>query len=287
MLKLKFWRKASVNENILTVGDITLRTLNKILESFNERLPYIIASLLVLIIFWILSKATKQLFWSFSAKTKLDYRLRLLFSRLLFTTIFVIGIFAAMIVVIPNFRFGDLIAGLGFSSFIIGFATKDILNNLLSGVLILWRQPFKIGDYVFVGNNQGLVEYIGIRVTKLRKDDGDIILVPNSDMYSTALTIRGYGSERRMSLKLDVNHKTDLSKAKKILEEVIKKVPGVSQEKKLEIFITDLSTDVITITSFFWVKTDVSNPLEVFDEVVMKVKQSFESSGIEVFGSKK
>ncbi|MFN3330730.1 MAG: mechanosensitive ion channel domain-containing protein, partial [Pyrinomonadaceae bacterium] len=143
-------------ESVWTVSDITWRTINKILEAINERLPYVLAGTLVLLIFWLLSKGVKHLFWTVSAKTKLDYRLRLLFSRMLFISTFIIGIFATMMVIIPNFRFGDLVAGLGFTSFIVGFATKDILNNLLSGVLILWRQPFKIGDYVFVGGNQGL-----------------------------------------------------------------------------------------------------------------------------------
>ena len=92
---------------------------------------------------------------------------------------------------VPSFRFENLVAGLGFTLFIVCFATRDILNNLLSGVLILWKEPFKIGDYIFVKNRQGKVEYIGVRATTSRMFDGEIILMPNGDMYSNPLTLRG------------------------------------------------------------------------------------------------
>ena len=93
----------------------------------------------------------------------------------------------------------------GFTSFIIGFATKDILNNILSGVLILWKQPFQVGDYIFIKSNEGNVEYIGVRATRLKKDDGEMVLIPNGEMYSNALTIRGAGANRRMKLKISIS----------------------------------------------------------------------------------
>ncbi|MCV4785257.1 mechanosensitive ion channel family protein, partial [Escherichia coli] len=77
----------------------------------------------------------------------------------------------------------------------------------LSGVLILWQRPFRLGDHLFVGSNQGMVEDIGFRATSLRKDDGEIILIPNGEMYASALTIRGAGKRRRMSIKITVGYK--------------------------------------------------------------------------------
>jgi small-conductance mechanosensitive channel len=90
-----------------------------------------------------LARIIKGAFLAASNRANLDYRLRILVSRLIGVAVFVLGIFTALTIIIPSFRFGDLVAGLGFTSFIVGFATKDILNNLLSGVLILWKETFK------------------------------------------------------------------------------------------------------------------------------------------------
>ncbi|MCS6874343.1 MAG: mechanosensitive ion channel family protein [Pyrinomonadaceae bacterium] len=272
-----------IAENAFTVGDIAIKTINEVLNSIIERLPNILAGFLILVIFWLFSKVLKKLFWSFSSRTKLDYRLRLLFSRLIFLTIFSVGFLTALVVVVPTLRFGDLITGLGFTSFIVGFATKDILNNLLSGILILWRQPFKIGDYVAVGSNQGKVEYIGIRATQLKKDDGELVLIPNGDMYSTALTIRSAGTEKRMVLKLVISYDADLLKAKKITEQAVSGVEGVSKERAVKVFVTSFLSEGVEITAFFWVRTEVFSTLQVFDECAVRVKENLEAVGIEIF----
>lgn len=270
-------------ENVWTISDVTWRSINDIITSIIGRLPYIVAGLLVLLIFWLLSKIIKGIFWSASGRTKLDSRLRILFSRLIVVFIFVLGIFTSLTVIIPTFRFGDLIAGLGFTSFVVGFAAKDILNNLFSGVLILWQQPFRIGDYIFVGNNQGKVEYIGVRATQLRKDDGELVLIPNGDMYSSALTIRGAGEERRMILKISIGYNSDIGKAKDLITDVLRESNGVVDEPKSNVVVTDLSADGVNLSIYFWINTDQHRPMQVFDAVATQIKKSLEKEGIEMY----
>lgn len=270
-------------ENAWTIKDVTWQSINNILASIIERLPYIVAGLLVLLIFWLIANIVKGIFWKASDKTRLDNRLRILFSRLIVVFIFVIGIFTALTVIIPTFQFGDLVTGLGFTSFVIGFATKDILNNLLSGVLILWQEPFRIGDYIYVGNNQGKVENIGVRATKLRKDDGELVLIPNGDMYSSPLTIRGAGAERRMLLKISIGYESDIKLAKEIIDRVLRNVVGVVDEPKSNAVVTDLTGDGVNISIYFWINTDKDRPMQVFDAVATEIKKSLCDAGIEMF----
>jgi small-conductance mechanosensitive channel len=270
-------------ENAWTVKDVTWQSINNILNSFIERLPYFAAGLMVLFVFWLIAKIVKGVFLSASRRTNLDKRLRILFSRIIVVFIFVVGIFAGLTVIIPTFQFGDLITGLGFTSFVVGFATKDILNNLLSGVLILWQQPFKIGDYIFIGSNQGQVEYIGVRATNLRKDDGEVILIPNGEMYSSALTIRGAGTERRMLLKINVGYKTDIAEAKRIIADVLHRSEGVVAEPKSNAVVTDLTAEGVNLSVYFWINTDKSAPMLVFDEVATGIKKALFESGTEIF----
>lgn len=274
---------ARLLEDSTKIKEITWESINSILFSIIERLPYVLAGLLVFLIFWFLSKLLKSIFWSASGKTRLDGRLRILGSRLIVVFIIILGVFTALTVIIPGFTFGSLVTGLGFTTFIIGFATKDILNNLLSGVLILWQQPFRIGDYLFVGSNQGKVEYIGVRATQLRKDDGELVLIPNGDMYSSAITIRGAGSERRMILKISIGYDSDIGQAKEIIGDVLRATEGVVEEPKPSAVVTDLTGDGVNISIYFWINTDKNKPMQVFDIVATEIKKALNENGIEMF----
>jgi small conductance mechanosensitive channel len=270
-------------ESARTIYDVALQSINNLINSIVERLPYIVAGILVLLLFWLLAGLIKRIFWATSKRTRLDSRLRILFSRLIGVVVFILGIFTAFTVIIPSFRFGDLIAGLGFTSFVIGFATKDILNNLFSGVLILLQQPFKIGDYIFVKSIEGKVEYIGVRATRLKKDDGEIVLIPNGEMYSNALTIRGAGAGRRMKLKISVGYETDIDHVKAVIIAALKNLEGVENEPLSKVVVTDLTSDGADLSVYFWVNTDKNSAQLVFDTVASGIKKAVDEAGIELY----
>lgn len=271
-----------VVESASFISDTAYSSITNLLRQVIELLPYIVAGLVVLLIFWIIGKIVKSIFWAASSRAHLDDRLRVLFSRLIGVAIFILGIFAALTVIIPSFRFGDLIAGLGFTSFIIGFATKDILNNLLSGVLILWKQPFEVGDYIFVSSNEGRVEYIGVRATRLRKDDGELVLIPNGEMYSNALTIRGAGAGRRIKLKITIGYEAEIERAKEVILAVLQSLDGVMNEPPSNVVVTDLTPDGVNLSVYFWVDTDKNSPLQVFDQAASMIKKDLSKAGIEL-----
>jgi Small-conductance mechanosensitive channel len=274
---------AKVLDNASQVTNVAWDSINNLITSIIAQLPYILAGILVLLLFYLLAKITKGIFLATTRRTKLDQRLRILFSRLIVVFIIVLGLFTSLTVIVPSFSVGSLIAGLGFTSFVIGFATKDILNNLVSGILILWNQTFRIGDYIFVGNNQGKVEYIGVRATSLRKDDGELVVIPNGDMYSTALTIRGAGSRRRMNLNFSVGFDADVENAKKLTRQALEGSDGVIQDPAPAVLVTGLKSDGVDITVNFWINTDESRPREVYDRAAINIMRVLNKAGIELF----
>ena len=272
-----------VLESASQVTNVAYSSVDNLVKSVIEQLPYIASGLIVLFFFWLLSKGFKKIFWATSSRTKLDNRLRILFSRLIGIFILVLGIFTALTVIVPSFRFGDLIAGLGFTSFIVGFATKDILNNLLSGVLILWKQPFKVGDYIFVKDKQGKVEDIGVRATTLQMDDGERILMPNGEMYSQPLVIRGAGAARRMKLKIIIGYDAEIEQAKAKIIAALNNVGGVVADPKPSVYVTDLAAEGVDLSIYFWINTNEHSPLAVFDRVATGIKKSLAKSDIELY----
>lgn len=217
----------------------------------------------------------------------MDSQLRLLASRSISVSMTITGLLTAISVVVDSFSFGQVIAGLGFSSFIVGFATKDILNNFLSGVLILWQRPFRLGDHLFVGSNQGMVEDIGFRATSLRKDDGEIILIPNGEMYSSALTIRGAGKRRRMSLKITVGYDQDVELAKEISLAAARGTNGVLSSPEANVYLTEFTVNGAVITIQFWIDPNENSPLDVYDRVAIESLRRLKSAGIIIYCSNK
>ncbi|HTK27851.1 MAG TPA: mechanosensitive ion channel family protein [Pyrinomonadaceae bacterium] len=272
-----------VLDNASYITDVAVDSINNLITSIIARMPYLMAGILVLGLFYLLAKVVKWIFWAASRKTKLDQRLRILFSRLIVVFIIVLGIFTSLTVIVPSFSFGSLIAGLGFTSFVIGFATKDILNNLVSGILILWNRTFSIGDYIFVGNNQGKVEFIGVRATTLRKDDGETIIIPNGDMYSSALTIRGAGARRRMNLAFSIGYDADIESAKKLTKIALDTSEGVVNEPQPTVLVTALNSDGVTITVNFWINPEKTRPREVYDHAAINIMKALSGVGIELF----
>ena len=272
-----------VLESASQVTNVAYSSVDNLVKSVIEQLPYIASGIIVLAFFWLLSSGFKKLFWATSSRTKLDNRLRILFSRLIGIFILVLGLFTSLTVIVPSFRFGDLIAGLGFTSFIVGFATKDILNNLLSGVLILWKQPFKIGDYIFIKDKQGKVEYIGVRATTLQMDDGERILMPNGDMYSQPLVIRGAGAARRMKLKISIGYDAEIEQAKTKIIAVMNDTSGVVADPKPNVYVTDLAAEGVDLSIYFWINTNENSPLAVFDRVATGIKKVLSKSDIEIY----
>ena len=274
---------SGVLDNASQITNVAWQSINNLLTSIVERLPFILAGILVAALFLIAARVVRKVFTAATTRAKLDIRLRLLFSRLIVVVIALLGLFTAFTIIIPSFGFGDLIAGIGLTTFAIGFATKDILNNLVSGVLILWQQPFKIGDQIFIDKIQGRVEYIGVRATSLRKDDGELVLIPNGDMYSGTLTIRGAGTKRRMTISLVVGYETDIDNTKATIGSALLLASGVVNEPPPNVYVTDLAAEGVKITVNFWIDTFETRPREVFDRAATSIMRSLSQSGVEPY----
>lgn len=276
-------RTSGVLDNASQITDVVWQSINNLLTSIVARLPYLIAGAIVVILFWLLSGLIKKIFLSTTRRTRLDERLRILFGRLIVVVIFVLGIFTALTIVIPSFAFGDFIAGLGLTSLAIGFATKDILNNLISGILILWQQPFRIGDYVVLKDDEGRVETIGVRATSLKRASGEVILIPNGDIYSNPFRIRRAGAVYPMSLKFNIGYDTDLARCKHITRETLFESESVVSEPPPKVIVTDLSAEGIRITANFRINSYESRPLEAFDDAASRVVAALLKAGIEIY----
>jgi small-conductance mechanosensitive channel len=104
----------------------------------------------------------------------------------------IIGAIVVISVIISYLSQDPLIAtSIGtITAIVIGFASQNVLGNLISGLYLAITRPFRIGDKVTVFGNTGFIYDIGLLYSRLRTDEGDIILAPNTSMVTTTIIIR-------------------------------------------------------------------------------------------------
>lgn len=177
------------NDQIITNGlSLAMERVNEWGAEFMSLVPNIIAGLVLFILFLIIAFGAR-----FSTRKYFFRRERIDLGRILssisFWSFTLFGIVIALTIIMPSLKPGNLVASMGIGSLAIGFVFKDILQNWLSGLLILLRLPFRRGDQIIIGNVEGTVMRIDPRATILRTYDGRDIIVPNITVYSSNVTI--------------------------------------------------------------------------------------------------
>ena len=257
--------------------------IDTIIDGFWSRLPYICIALVVFTIFYLLSK----LFKFFVRKTLTErshskQNLVLVLNRVGSSAIIFFGFLIAMVISIPGFTPGQLMSALGIGSVAIGFAFKDIFQNLLSGVLILLSEPFKIGDDIIVGGMEGNVEDIQIRATFLRSPDGRRIVIPNATVYTSAVTVNTAYQRRRCEFTVGIGYDDDVQKAKALVLKILDRDPTILSQPTFTVNVSTLSDFSINLNVRWWIDTTETSMATSTSMIQEAVVDSFNEHGISI-----
>ena len=148
--------------------------------------PRVGGSIVIFIVFFILAKILKRIIIKSTERLQLDRHLILLLARTGSITLIIFGFITALGTL--GINVSALVAGLGLTGFALGFALKDTISNLLSGVLILLYRPFEIGNRIKISGYEGIIVSIDLRYTELDAE-GNKILIPNSKLFTDPITV--------------------------------------------------------------------------------------------------
>ena len=251
------------------------------LDGFFRLLPNIGVALVLLVIFWLSARGLSALVHR-SAEKRGRTSLAEVGGALVKWAMIIVGVMLAVTIVAPSVTPGDLFAGLGVSSVAIGFAFKDILQNMLAGILILLRQPFSIGDQIVSGGHEGTVEKIETRATFIKTYDGCRVVIPNSVIYTDSVVVRTAFEERRSQYDIGIGCNDDWGKARSIMIEACAGVEGVSSSPGPETIPIELGDFANIVRLRWWTKSDRASQIHVFGEVLQAVYKSLDESGIDM-----
>ena len=175
---------------------------------------------------------------------------------------------------------GPIVAGLGVTGFILGFAFQESLGNLASGLMIAINEPFKIGDYVIVAGLEGVVTKVDMMMTELATADNKKVVIPNKSAWGSPITNFSALGSRRVDIQIGIDYGCDVAKAIRIALETLPTVPGVLADPAPAVFIAQLADSAVTLNIRPW--SDGADYWNVYNDAQVAIKSAFEKNGIDI-----
>lgn len=194
----------------------------------------------------------------------------------IWTVGFLIAVAAAGI---PIDKLSIMLGALGVG---IGFGLQNIVNNLVSGVILAFERPIQIGDQIEIGNKSGTVKEIGVRSSKIHNAEGADIIVPNGDLLSQHLinwTMQD--RNKRVEFSIGVPYSTDLDQAKNLIAEKLKLNENILQTPAPVIIVQEFGEYAISIRILFWI-ADLSVAGSMRSTAMIDTKKVLSEAGIQL-----
>jgi len=247
------------------------------------QLPNIVLAVIVFAFFFFAARTIKSLVKQLTRRHRQARNLGLVLGRLSQGIVILVGLFVALSIILPTFQAGDLVQLLGISGVAIGFAFRDILQNFLSGILILLTEPFQLNDQIVFKDFEGTVENIQTRATTIRTYDGRRIVIPNSELFTNSVTVNTAFEHRRLEYDVGIGYGDDIERAKELMLEAVNAVDEVLSEPAADVLVIDLAESTVNIRIRWWVKPPRRlETLQVRDKVLTAIKNKLTAHGIDL-----
>jgi len=208
-------------------------------------------------------------------KTKLGTSV-LLIRLLILTAGFFLGILASGI---PLDKVTIIIGALGVG---IGLGLQNIVNNLVSGVILAIERPIQVGDIIEIGSNTGRVKEIGIRSSRIVTPDGAEVIIPNGDMLSQKLTNWTLNNTHmRVEATIKLSDSNGLSRTKEIITEILKSNTGVLQSPEPQILYNNITQTGAELQILFWAN-DINKSVQMKSDILQKVYEACSKENINI-----
>lgn len=262
-------------------GDEIAESASSLWESLVDAVPRIGVAASVIAAGWLISRLLRYV-----ARRGFERRASRSFaqvmSKVLGWVFLFLVVLAALAITFPSIRPVDLLAGLGFFSVAVGFAFQDILENTLAGILLIFRQPFRAGDQVEVQGQLGTIEIITIRETRITTFDGELVIIPNRDVYKSVIRVQTANSRVRSDFVVGIAYENDVTQARAVIEAALGDVEGVATEPSPTALVERLNVSTVDLRVRIWTDSRQWDRLTVTDRAIRACKAALEQAGIEM-----
>lgn len=261
--------------------DILLEKLTSWLTALIDMLPNIAVAILILLSFYFLSKALTSIFGKVIVKISNNLSLNRLMSNTLSLIVMMVGLFFALGVLNLDKTVTSLLAGVGVIGLALGFAFQDTAANFMAGIFLAVQKTFKVGEVIESNGYMGVVQQISLRATTIHNFDGQEIILPNKDVFQSAIENYSDTGRRRVDLACGISYGEDLDKVKEVAIASISGSEFLAENENISFFYTSFGDSSINFNLFFWINnTAQASYMEARSEAIIKLKKAFDQNNI-------
>ncbi len=173
-----------------------------------------------------------------------------------------------------------LLAGLGATGIIIGFACQESLSNFAAGLMIAFNEPFRVGDFIEAGGCVGTVKDVNLMATILSTPDNKKVIIPNKTVWGSAVTNYSANGQRRVDLTVSVAYGSNLAQVTEVIRKALEGVEGVLPEPAPTVCVGALADSGITFNYRPW--ATVGDYWAVYHRATLAVEKALEAAKIEI-----
>jgi small-conductance mechanosensitive channel len=263
-------------------SSVLMDTLHDVWLGFLGHLPFLVVGVFILLATALAAWMVKRSVRKAMRRVTVRRSLKDLASRFASITVWVAGLLLAAMVVFPDLSAKDGLAVLGIGSLAIGLAFKDIFENFFAGILILWRFPFEVGDFIECEGLFGSVEDITVRNTLLRTTEGVLVIVPNATIYKNPVDVLTSQSLRRQSIECGIAYGERVAPAREVIRKATTACETVSDKHRVDVFAKEFADSSIQFEVAWWAGSKPIDQRRSRDEVVDAIKTALDEAGIEI-----
>lgn len=264
------WLKTTWNFELFHLGDSQFTTRTFLLLIFS-----------LFLLFYISSKIRKILVHKVFPRYHLDIGVSQSIATIVRYLLIVIGLIIIFQTTgIDLSAIGLLVGALGVG---IGFGLQSITNNFISGLIILFERPIKVGDRIEIDDLAGNIVDISARATTIITNDNIAVIVPNSDFINTRVINWSHNNRRiRLNFPVGVSYNEDPEKIRKLLTEVANANPGILSSPEPYILFEGFGDSSLDFKMLVWTTEYIDRPKILRSELYYEIFAKFKEHNVEI-----
>ncbi|MBY5957246.1 mechanosensitive ion channel [Membranicola marinus] len=257
---------------------------DKLLEWYRlvvEMLPNFVLAVIIVIGFYFLARLIKKIVGKLVGKLLQRESLIKLLTTITYVLVIIIGMFVALSVLKLDKAVTSLLAGAGIIGLALAFAFQDFAANFMAGIMMAVRAPFKVGDLIETNDIKGRIKEIQFRTTELLSLQGQLVVIPNKDIFQNPLFNFSQPARYRVDLDCGVSYGDDLEKVRSVTKKALEHIPHRMKEKDIEVFFKEFGGSSINLEARVWIEYQKHTDfLEARSEAVIAIKKAYDEADI-------
>ena len=258
----------------------TWRELERLVERVQWFVPLTVVSLVILLIFWLVSRGVARLARSTLTQRLSSPLLADIAARALALPVILIGIYLVLQLAGLTRLAVTVLGGTGLVGIVLGLAFRDIAENSLASILLSMRNPFRSGDWIQIGEHQGIVQNLNMRTTILMTLDGNHVQIPNSLVYKSVISNYSTNPGRRAEFIVGIGYAHSIVTAQELIIQTLNAHPAILRDPEPVAIVDELGPATVNIRVQFWLDGKTHSIFRVRSSVMRQVKRVLEEAGV-------